>query len=71
MSTIQKKASEISEDLKRDLAEIEAVSKEPTLADMMRMGAKHTDQAVGWGDGYATACALTSAAIAARGAGLV
>lgn len=34
-----------------------------TLADAMREGSKETAQALGWGNGVETACALTAAGI--------
>lgn len=40
-----------------------------TLADAMREGSKETAQALGWGDGVETACALTAAGIVVRNKG--
>jgi hypothetical protein len=55
--------------LREQLREIELdVSTEGiTLSQLMREGTRVTEQAVGgWGDGVHTACALTSALIAAK-----
>lgn len=70
MTKIDEKALELSEQLKRDLGDIELRTMEYTLADAIREGAGVTSKAVGWGNGE-TACALTAAVIAAKARGYV
>lgn len=70
MSKIDEKALELSEELKRDLGEIELKTMEFTLADAIREGSKNTTQAYGWGNGE-TACALTAAVISAKARGYI
>lgn len=66
---ITRKADELSEALKQDLAGIELdVTTSYTLADAIREGSSVTKPAKGWGNGD-TACALTSAVVAARARG--
>lgn len=62
--------SEIPEELKDDLGEIELrVTTGYTLADAIREGSRVSEQEVGgWGEGD-TACALSAAVIAAKGRG--
>jgi hypothetical protein len=71
MLTIDEKAAELSEELKKELGVIELQTMEYTLADAIREGSKVTKQEYGWGDGVNTACALTAAALAARARGYV
>lgn len=70
MSLIDKKALELSENLKKDLGEIELRTMEYSLADAIREGSSVSEQAYNWGDGE-TACALTAAVIAAKARGYV
>lgn len=70
MSLIDKKALELSENLKKDLGEIELRTMEYSLADAIREGSSVSKQAYNWGDGE-TACALTAAVIAAKARGYV
>lgn len=70
MSLIDKKATELSENLKKELGEIELRTMEYTLADAIREGSSVSEQAFNWGDGE-SACALTAAVIAAKARGYV
>jgi hypothetical protein len=42
-----------------------------TLADAMREGCSSLEQSIGWGDGHATGCALTTAYTAAKARGYI
>lgn len=64
------KAAELSEELKSELGAIELTTMEYTLADAIREGSRNTTQVANWGDGE-TACALSAAAIGAKGRGWV
>ena len=66
MDILDRKAQELSEKLAADLREIELdVTTSYTLADAIREGGLVSKQTRGWGNGE-TACALTSAVIAAK-----
>jgi hypothetical protein len=66
LNILDRKAAELSEKLRADLAAIELdVATSYTLADAIREGGLVSKQARGWGTGE-TACALTSAVIAAK-----
>lgn len=69
MNKIDEKVQELSENLKRDLGDIELnVLSNYTLADAIREGSTVSEQAYSWGDG-STACALSAAVLAARARG--
>jgi len=68
MNKIDEKAAELTENLRRDLGDIELTTMEYSLADAIREGATVSTQEYGWGNGE-TACALTAAVIAARARG--
>lgn len=69
MSKIDEKAAELSEQLKRELGDIELKTMQYSLADAIREGSTVSEHNQGgWGDGE-TACALTAAVIAAKGRG--
>jgi hypothetical protein len=64
------KTDELSPERKQELGEAELnVIAKFTLADAIRNGCEGTKQSVGWGDGEATGCALTTAVIGAKRAG--
>jgi len=66
--TERKTIDDTATELRKQLGEIEldVVTEGVTLSQLMREGTRVTKQAVGWGDGVHTACALTSALIAAK-----
>jgi hypothetical protein len=68
MNKIDEKAAELSEDLRRELGDIELRTMEYSLPDAIRDGSKVSTQEYSWGDGE-TACALTAAVIAAKARG--
>lgn len=60
------------EQIKADLAEIEeTVMTGYTLADAMREGSKHTEQARTWLDSNGEVCALSAAFLSAKARGRV
>jgi hypothetical protein len=62
---------QIVEQIRADLTQIEEdVILKTTVADLIRMGAPHTVQANGWGQGE-QACALSAAALAAQALGFI
>ena len=67
------RTEEITEAIRADLGAIEMdVLTNTTLADLIRAGAKHTEQPCGWGDAEeGTACALSGAALAASALGII
>lgn len=71
MIKIDEKATELGDELRKELGEIELRTMEYTLADAIREGSSVTEQAVGkFGNGL-TACALTAAVISAKARGYV
>ena len=61
------RVAETAEELAAEINAIELdVMTNYRLSDAIREGAKYTKQAVGWGDGKDSACALTTAFIAAK-----
>lgn len=67
------KTEETIEAIKSDLGAIEMdVLTSTTLADLIRLGAKHTEQPTGWGDAeQGTACALSGAGLAGAAMGII
>lgn len=72
MNKIDERAEILSENLRKELGEIElgVMTEGYTLAQAIREGSTVSTQAFEWGDGE-KACALTAAVIAARARGLV
>ena len=70
---MQTRTEETLEAIKADLGAIEMdVLTNTTLADLVRAGAQHTEQPVGWGDAeQGTACALSGAGLAAVALGII
>jgi hypothetical protein len=67
--TERKTIDDTAEELRSQLREIEldVTAEGVTLSQLMREGTRVTEQQIGgWGDGVHTACALTSALIAAK-----
>ena len=69
MNKVDEKAAELVA-LRAELEQVEAAATTYTLADAIREGCQVTEQAFSWGDG-ATACAMSSAVIAAKSRGLL
>jgi hypothetical protein len=67
------KTDEIVGEIRKDLAQIELdVLTNTTLADLIRRGAPHTVQPVGWGSAeQGEACAWSAAGLAAEAQGLI
>lgn len=49
--------------------QLESLTRNPTLADLIRVGSAVTVQTSGWGNGQDTACALSAAYIGAKATG--
>lgn len=67
--TERKTIDDTATELRKQLGEIElgVLTEGVTLSQLMREGTRVTKQKIGgWGDGVHTACALTSALIAAK-----
>lgn len=62
--------SEIETEIAADLSGIEERVMTTSLADLIRVGSKHTTQEYGWGAGD-TACALSAAAYSAAALGVI
>jgi len=49
-----------------DVEQLESLTRDYNLADAILEGCENTTQAFNWGDGQATACAMSAAVIAAE-----
>lgn len=62
--------TEIESDIAAEMSGIEEKVMTTSLADLIRLGSKHTTQEYGWGSGD-TACALSAAAYSASALGII